>query len=158
MTHIVIAEVGLTSLGAVSRLFVHAVRSNFAYFPLSYQDQVIRDHTAWRLARARLDPRRVVLTARQDGQLLGYAIGSAPRGGAGQIYWLYVDPASRGQNTGLKLLSRMLKVLHSKGAGEVALATHDHRRYYERQGFSFVERRLVAGVSMDIMRFSWERS
>lgn len=153
MTQTVIQEAAIADLRSLNRLFVQAVRSHFAYFPDDVQDQVIRDHRLLQLAKAILHPQRLVLVARQNGKLVGYAIGSAPKGGSGQLYWLYVDPSCRGQNIGLSLLSRALKQLAQQGANEVVLATHDHRRYYERQGFGFVERRTIDGVPMDIMLF-----
>ena len=153
MTQIVIREARLGEVRALEALFVQAVHSHFSYFPAPVRDQVIAQHRSWPLARAVMHPRRVVLIARQAGRLIGYAIGSVPAGSSGQLYWLYVDPEFRGQNIGLSLLSRMLKVQRLKGAVEIILATHDHRRYYERQGFTYLERRLIDEVPMDIMAF-----
>ncbi|HSX01235.1 MAG TPA: GNAT family N-acetyltransferase [Candidatus Saccharimonas sp.] len=149
----IITEASLSHLPALRRLFVDAVRTHFTYFTPRIQRRVIREHNLLRLGRAALHPHRVVLVAHAGNQLVGYAIGSVPAPGSGQLYWLYVDPAQRGQNLGLSLLSRMLRLQQQRGAIEVTLATHDHRRYYERQGFAWVENRLVDGVNMDIMRF-----
>lgn len=129
------------------------MRTHFTYFPEDIQSRVIREHSRTKLLKATINPRRIVLVARRGSQIIGYAIGSAIPGGLGQFYWLYVDPDHRGQNTGLSLLSRMLKLQRQKGSREVMLATYDHRRYYERQGFSFIEQRLVDGVPMAIMTF-----
>jgi ribosomal protein S18 acetylase RimI-like enzyme len=100
-----------------------------------------------------LDRRRIMLVARQGGRLIGYAIGAAPAQGPAQLFWLYVEPDHRGRSTGLKLLSRMLKLLASRGAKVVSIATHDHRRYYQRQGFKFHHRAKQDGVTMDILTF-----
>ncbi len=153
MSRIVIAPASVTSLRALRQLFVQAVDRHFDYFPVAVQRRVVRDHSLPQLLKATLDPRRVILTAKADGKLIGYAIGAAPTNGPAQLFWLYVDPEFRGSNTGLSLLSRMLKVLAGKGAGEVSIATYDHRSYYERQGFQYVETTIVNGVQMDIMTF-----
>lgn len=153
MSHITINQANLTSLPALNRIFVHAVEKHFGYFPPDVRTRVVGEHNLARLARAKLDPRRVLLLARSDEEIIGYAIGAAPKTGPAQLYWLYVDPAHRGANIGLSLLSRMLKILAEKGAQEVSIATYDHRRYYERQGFKFRSQATVDGVVLDILTF-----
>ncbi|MBW4062032.1 GNAT family N-acetyltransferase [Candidatus Saccharibacteria bacterium] len=150
---ITIKRLPLTKLMAMHRLFTAAVRTSFTYFDDDVQAKTIQSHSPVRLARAVIDPRRIVLTAWLADELIGYAIGSVPRGSAGQMYWLYVAPSGRGKNTGLALLSRLLKRERALGANTVTLATYDHRRYYERQGFKYIETASVEGVDMDIMRF-----
>ena len=149
----VITPLKLRSIPALNRLFTEAVRQHFTYFTEEAQHRLIKDHSRLRLLMAYIDPRRTILTAHCDGLLVGYAIGSVPRGGAGELFWLYVDPAQRGANIGLSLLSRMIRLQEQKGAKTVTLSTHDHRRYYERQGFVFVRPETVDGVSMDVMQF-----
>jgi ribosomal protein S18 acetylase RimI-like enzyme len=153
MSRIVIAPASVMSLYALNRLFANAVGTNFAYFPPAIQKSVINDHSVFRLILGTIDRHRVILTARADGKIIGYAIGAAPAIGPAQLFWLYVDPSFRGANTGLSLLSRMLRHLQALGAEIVSIATHDHRAYYERQGFKFIKRTLVNGVKMDILNF-----
>lgn len=153
MTRIIIAPASVASLIMLQKLFASAVATHFAYFPPSVQQRVIRSHSVFKLLLAKLDPRRTILLAKLDGKIVGYAIGAAPKVGPAQLFWLYVDPDHRGSNTGLSLLSRMLKHLTVRGAKVVSLATHTHRSYYERQGFKFVERTLIDGVQMDILIF-----
>ncbi len=135
------------------RLFGEAVRSHFSYFSLPIQNRVIAEHGPWQLTKAIMHPRRIVLVAHRGNQLVGYAIGSVPTNRVGQFYWLYVQPDARGQKVGLALLSRMIQLQRDKGAQGVLIATHDHRPYYERQGFSFVEDSMVDGVPMAVMEF-----
>jgi ribosomal protein S18 acetylase RimI-like enzyme len=153
MSKIVIAPASAVSLVALRKLFASAVVRHFDYFPPDVQRRVIKDHSLYRLALATVDPRRAILTARSGRQIIGYAIGAAPKNGPAQLFWLYVDPDFRGANTGLSLLSRMLKHLAARGATKVSIATHDHRSYYERQGFKFIERREIDGVTMDVLVF-----
>jgi ribosomal protein S18 acetylase RimI-like enzyme len=153
MSRINIAQAGVLSLSAVSRLFAHAVEAHFTYFPPAVRERVIREHSLSKLLLATVDPRRVVLIARSGHRIVGYCIGAVPTSGPAQMYWLYVEPDSRGANIGLSLLSRMLKLLANRGAKEISLATHDHRRYYERQGFKFRQKTMVDGVEMDILTF-----
>jgi ribosomal protein S18 acetylase RimI-like enzyme len=158
MSRVVITPASVVSLGSLQRLFVKAVAANFDYFPLEVQAQIISDHSMGRLLLASIDPRRIILVARSRREIIGYAIGATPKNGPAQLFWLYVDPAYRGSNTGLSLLSRALRHLSSKGARVVSIATHEHRSYYERQGFKFVEKSTVHGVEMDIMIFRIART
>ena len=155
MSRIVIAPASARSLFALHSLFADAVATHFSYFPADVQRRVISDHSVPRLILATLDPHRVILVARTEGKIIGYAIGAAPATGPAQLFWLYVDPNYRGANTGLSLLSRMLKHLRAKGAEVVSIATHEHRAYYERQGFKFIKKTTVNGVSMDVLTFSF---
>lgn len=153
MIRIDIVEASVLSLPAISRLFSRAVTQHFSYFPEDVQRRVISQHSVPKLLLATIDPRRIILVAKQAGRIIGYAIGSVPKAGSAQLYWLYVEPDCRGANIGLSLLSRMLKIQRAKGASEVSIATYDHRRYYERQGFKFVTNTTVDGVQMDILTF-----
>src|SRR5450759_1834126 len=126
MSRIIIAPASARSLFALHRLFAEAVATHFSYFPPEVQKRVIKDHSVFRLILATIDPHRVILVARQHGKIIGYAIGAAPSTGPAQLFWLYVDPDFRGANTGLSLLSRMLRHLQAKGAKVVSIATHDH--------------------------------
>lgn len=153
MSRIEIAPVRLRELPALHRLFASAVVTNFAYFPDDILNRVLKDHSLFNLLRAKIDSRRVLLVARSGSKLIGYAIGAAPATGPAQLFWLYVDPDFRGANTGLSLLSRMLRVLGDRGAKVVSIATHEYRSYYERQGFKFIEKTIVNGVDMDILTF-----
>lgn len=156
MDKITIRPLRLRESRALGRLFRAAVEQHFSYFPVDYQRRVIADHSVWRLALAALNPRRLLLVAQSTEGIIGYAIGSVPTSGTGQLYWLYVEPGRRGSNVGLSLLSRMLKLQRELGAHEVTLATHDHRRYYERQGFVWRRTIVTDGVDLDIMTFPLE--
>jgi ribosomal protein S18 acetylase RimI-like enzyme len=152
-----IARVRLRELPGLHRLFERAVRIHFGYFPEDVQHKVIQEHSVFLLLKAALNPRRVVLVARRRGRVVGYCIGAVPKTGPAQLFWLYVDPENRGTNTGLSLLSRALKEMEYLGAQDVFLATHDHRRYYERQGFKYTRREQQHGIDMDIMGFTVRR-
>ena len=154
MSRVTIREASLRSLPELNRLFEDAVRAHFTYFAEPVRARVMREHSLRNLLRAKLDRRRVLLVARAEGRIIGYAIGAAPPSGPAQLFWLYVEPGYRGDNIGLSLLSRMLKSLAARGARVVSIATHDHRRYYQRQGFQFRHKTQVDGVDMDILTFS----
>ena len=153
MEKTIVIPIKLRHIPALHRIFVSAVRTHFAYFPEVEQNRVIHDHQPLKLLLAAIHPRRIILAAYHGGELVGYAIGSVPKNCKGQLFWLFVDPSRRGNNTGLTLLSRMLRIQGQLGATEVLLATHDHRRYYERQGFVWCDTYPVSGVPMDIMTF-----
>ncbi|MBW3537903.1 GNAT family N-acetyltransferase [Candidatus Parcubacteria bacterium] len=135
------------------RLLTRAVQTSFNYFPADYQRQVIRGNSPLRLFRSLLQPSRKVLVATSGGNIIGYAIGSVPRNGNGQLYWLYVKPDFRGQKAGAGLLSRMLELQRTQGAHEVIVVTHDYRQYYERRGFSYLRSTKIKGVDMDLLSY-----
>ncbi|HUD11521.1 MAG TPA: GNAT family N-acetyltransferase [Candidatus Saccharimonadia bacterium] len=148
-----IRQASLASLPALNRLLTSAVEAHFSYFPASVRRRVIREHSVPKLLRATLDSRRVILVAWSDGKIIGYCLGAAPKAGPAQIYWLFVEPGNRGSNIGLNLLSHMLRLLAAKGARTISIATHDHRRYYERQGFKFLKNTTIDEVKLDILTF-----
>ncbi len=153
MDTITITPVRLRSVPNLSRLFVTAVDRHFGYFPVDTRLRVIKEHRPLKLLIAAFRSRRIILTATLNGRLIGYAIGNVPKDHHGQFFWLYVEPAVRGNNTGLALLSRMIKLQRELGALDVTLATYDHRRYYERQGFVWRSKQLIDEVELDIMTF-----
>jgi ribosomal protein S18 acetylase RimI-like enzyme len=153
MNHTVIREATVRSLPALNRLFTAAVHEHFGYFPESVRKRVIREHSVTKLLKATLDPRRVVIAAYSGGKVVGYCLGAAPHEGPAQIYWLFVDPKYRGANVGLNMLSRTMKLLAGKGATSISIATHDHRTYYERQGFKFLKNTVVDNVELDILTY-----
>ena len=124
----------------VHRVFVKALLQHFEHFDDSYKQAVLAQNTLASLARAALTPSRVILVAKDQTAIIGYMIASVPRDKNGQLYWLFVDSAYRGQNIGLMLLSRGLKVMKTKGAHTATLVTHDHAKYYARQGFKLIEK------------------
>lgn len=158
MAKVIVAEASFIRLPALRRLFREAVWDHFTYFPTDVQRRVISDHSLPKLMLATADPRRIILTAYQGGRLIGYCLGAVPKIGAAQIYWLFVHPDCRGNNVGLTLLSRMLRLLEARGADQVAIATHDHRHYYERQGFKYEASRIINGVNMDILTYRFGTS
>jgi ribosomal protein S18 acetylase RimI-like enzyme len=153
MKQIIISEATVVSLPALNRLFTCAVHAHFGYFPSAVRHRVIKEHSVQKLFLATLDSRRVILTAKEGSKIIGYCLGAAPKVGPAQVFWLYVDPEYRGSNIGLTLLSRMLKLLVRRGAQTISIATHDHRRYYERQGFKFIRNTEIDSVKLDILTF-----
>jgi GNAT superfamily N-acetyltransferase len=150
---VTIKPMPLSKIGEVERLFATAVQSSFTYFDEDIQRATIHNHRRRHLLTAALNPRRMVFTAWDGAELIGYAIGNVPKTGPSQLYWLYVEPGHRGGNAGLILLSRVMRRARQLGSDNLVLSTYDHRRYYERQGFGFVETTIVHGVPMDILRY-----
>lgn len=146
----------ITEMLALRRLFIQAVGGHFGYYPVSYRQQILEQNRVHHLTQAHLHPRRPVYVAVQNGKLMGYVIGGRD-GQAGHIYWLYVDPSSRGQNLGLKLLTRALRDFERQGLATVELNTHDHQQYYGRQGFKSIKDWELEGVPMTLMSLDFKR-
>lgn len=155
-TPITIAPVRVRELLTLRRLFARAVRDHFAYFSPDTQAEIIANHSLLKLSLAKFDTRRVILVARTESKIIGYAIGAAPVSGPAQLFWLYVDPDHRGANLGKSLVAHALKQLKNKGATVVSIATRDYRKYYERQGFEFISKNVVNGEQMDILTFEFK--
>jgi ribosomal protein S18 acetylase RimI-like enzyme len=130
-----ITPMRLRDVKETRRVFVDAVENHFDYFDADYRAQVLHDNSLIRLAFAGLRPSRIVLVAKHRDSIVGYCIGSIPRDGHAQIYWLFVNPTLRGSNIGLRLLSRILKNMEQAGSHEATLITHNYATYYARQGF-----------------------
>ncbi|MEO7617240.1 MAG: GNAT family N-acetyltransferase [Candidatus Saccharibacteria bacterium] len=134
-----ITPMRLRDVKETRRVFVDAVENHFDYFDADYRAQVLRDNSLPRLAFAGLRAGRIVLVAKHRDRIVGYCIGSIPKDGHAQIYWLFVDPTLRGSNIGLRLLSRILKMMEQAGSSEATLITHNYATYYARQGFKQLE-------------------
>ena len=130
-----ISPMRLRDVKETRRVFIDAVENHFDHFDTNYRTQILKDNSLIHLALARVRPRRIVLVAKHREKIVGYCIGSIPKDGRAQIYWLFVDPTLRGSNIGLRLLSRILKIMERAGSHEASLITHNYAAYYARQGF-----------------------
>ena len=152
----IVQALHLVDATQLRRIFKRAVATDFNYFPQHYQRQVLDQHKLVRLASAVLRPDRLVLGAKRGKELVGFMIGSRPRRGAAQVYWLYVDPAWRGSGLGGRLLGETLQRLKAAGSHQVALATHKHKDYYAKKGFKQRERQeQFPGIDMYIMSYDF---
>src|SRR3712207_6640108 len=118
MTDILVGPIRLRDLPKLRRQFEVAANSSFAYLEPAHRRQVIKDNNLVRLGIAWAHPKRVLLGARRGDELLGYIIGSIENANA-NLYWLYVDPDSRGQNVGLRLLAAMRRLAEDRGVNSL---------------------------------------
>ncbi len=152
-----IAPLRLRDAREAHAVFVNALLHDFDYFDSAYKQVVLAENNLVSMMRAVLLPSRLLLVAKDQGRIVGYVIGSVPKNGNGQIYWLFVDRAYRGQNLGLALLSRILKIMAAKGASQAALITHDHATYYARQGFKMIEQVPDGRHTRYVLTYTFER-
>ena len=155
-TTITIQPLRLIEARRAHALFVDALTHHFGYFNTAYRQQVLAENTWWSMVKGVIHPRRLLLVAKDGSRVIGYVIGSIPPDQHAQIYWLFVDPDYRGQNIGLALLSRMLKVMRAKGAAKASLLTHDHAKYYARQGFKLVRKEHDGKIDTYVLTYSLE--
>lgn len=149
----------LSDIRELWRLFSHALTTDFQYFPEEYITEVKRQNSLIRLLVSRLRQDRLALTARKNGKMIGYIIGSLPQATkTAQIYWLYVDPKNRGKSVGLKLLAAAFREFEAKGADKVHLSTHSYDQYYHRRGFRYHSEHEVHGVPVHMMEFALNES
>lgn len=106
----------------------------------------IKDAYAAFLGAQLQGPNVVVLVAERDGEVLGYTCAGvegndymAPRGPAGALHGIVVDPAHRARGIGRMLLDATLAALRARGAPRVVLSTAERneaaQRLFARAGF-----------------------
>ncbi len=92
------------------------------------------------------NPEVIVLVAEQAGRTVGYTYSGLEgidymslRGPAGVLYDIIVEPESRGQGVGGRLLDATIAALKSRGAPRVVLSTAERneagQRLFQRAGF-----------------------
>ena len=92
------------------------------------------------------EPDIIILVAERDGIVIGYTYAGLEgtdymslRGPAGALYDIVVDPASRGQGVGRKLLDATVEALKTRGATQIVLSTAEKnptaQRLFTRAGF-----------------------
>lgn len=88
----------------------------------------------------------IVLVAESEGNVIGYTYAGIEgfdymslRGPAGVLYDIVVDPASRGQGVGRKLLDATIAALKARGEPRIVLSTAEKndtaQRLFSRAGF-----------------------
>jgi ribosomal protein S18 acetylase RimI-like enzyme len=137
------------------RLFVDALDADFSYIDEAHRTKIKRQNSKRHLALTILKPNRVVILAWHRDDLVGYIIAGLAPNHSSNIDWLYMKPDLRGNNVGLKLLSRAMRALMERGANNVTLVTHAYTDYYARQGFRMVRRVMSDGIEQDLMRFDF---
>jgi ribosomal protein S18 acetylase RimI-like enzyme len=153
---VVIRPLRLSEARRAHGLFVDALTNHFDYFDEAYRRRVLGENTWGSMLRAVLHPRRVILVAKDGRRVIGYVIGSVPSDQHAQVYWLFVSPDYRGQNIGLALLSRILKVMRAQGATKASLLTHDHAKYYLRQGFKLIRKEHDGKIETYVLSYPLE--
>jgi N-acetylglutamate synthase-like GNAT family acetyltransferase len=139
----------------LSKLFNAALEADFSYIDDLHRTRIRRQHSIPRLARAALRSKRHIFIAWQDRVLIGYVIAGTVGDGSGNIDWLYVRPGTRGNNLGLRLLSRAMQQINAQGATTVTLITYAYTSYYARQGFKLLRKVESDGMQQDLMRFEF---
>lgn len=140
-------------IAPLRRLFRQALRDDFQYFPPAYTDRISHQNSFWRLLLARHKPDRVMAVAKAKDRIVGYAIGSLTPQRNGELYWLYVDPASRTRDIGAALLSAVLSDMGRRGSGKVTLVTYDLKDYYRRHGFRHRGKQRIHTQDLDVMEY-----
>ncbi|HEX7259453.1 MAG TPA: GNAT family N-acetyltransferase [Candidatus Saccharimonadia bacterium] len=148
----------LRDIAPLRTLFVHALETDFDYFPHRYLRQVKRQHSVPRLVVSLLKKQRIILIAALDKRIVGYMVGSGHQDGVGELYWLYVHPSQRGQRVGTKLLQQAIGELRQQGMHTVRLMTHKFERYYKRYGFEVCGTYAIESLEVKIMQLRFEGS
>ncbi|MHB9286510.1 GNAT family N-acetyltransferase [Halobacteriales archaeon Cl-PHB] len=84
----------------------------------------------------------VVLVAEEDDDVIAFAQGAVVEGEppVGELHWLHVDPAERGQELGVQLLGEMHDRFENRGAsvlrGLVLSGNDDGTTFYENNDFA----------------------
>ncbi|MDX2101712.1 MAG: GNAT family N-acetyltransferase [Alphaproteobacteria bacterium] len=119
----------------------------------------------WRQVLAHLPAGRVVLCAREEGELLGFISGGPRRGGPtgydAEIYALYVARTRRGTGIGRRLLGHAAERLalfgHDGVMTWVLAANAGACRFYDRLGGRIVAQKeeSMAGAQLAELGYGW---
>jgi len=144
----------ISDIISLRTLFVHALDTDFMYFPSSYIKKVKKQHSVARLSVSLLKKQRIVLLALMNRRIVGYMVGSGHPDGVGEVYWLYVHPSERRQRLGSKLLQSAVQELRNQGMNSIKLMTHQSEEYYAKHGFESVGIYKIDGLEVTIMQLS----
>ena len=145
----------LSEVNALRRLFVSALDADFKYIDGIHRAIIKRQNARRHLTMAVFKPTRKVFLAWQGADLVGYIIAGLAPNDSSNVDWLYIKPDLRGNNIGLKLLSKTMRVLMERGAKNITLVTYAYTSYYARQGFSVVRKVESDGIEQDLMRYDF---
>jgi ribosomal protein S18 acetylase RimI-like enzyme len=144
---------------AIGRLGALMVRTHHDYDPLRFIAATPQTEQGYGdFLRTQLDkPNVVVLSAEQDGNVVGYTYaGIEPadymslRGPAGAVYDIVVDPAHRRAGIGAKLLDATLTELERRGAPRVLLSTAEQNEPAQRLFASAGFRRTMIEMTREL--------
>ncbi|MGV0792396.1 GNAT family N-acetyltransferase [Mycolicibacterium sp. XJ1819] len=156
-----VAEVSTADAADAAHLADVAARTFPLACPPSATPQNIAAFIAENLSESRFrdyitDPDRVVLAARADGRIVGYAMLIREDGGAVEISKMYVLPDSHGRGASSALMTAALREARGLGATSVWLGVNQHnqraQRFYTKHGFTVTGTRtfrLGDGVEND---------
>jgi GNAT superfamily N-acetyltransferase len=127
--------------------YVNAARASWAHIVGESSLETLQPPVdRLRAELASTDPRRQVLVAEREGQVIGFAVVRASRDGdadgvqTGELDQFYSDPAVWGQGVGRKLMAAAIETLRESGFTEatlwVAEENHRPRRIYEVAGWT----------------------
>lgn len=133
-----IQPIQLRSLVSLRKLFVDALSTDFGYFPANYHSEVLAQNRLHHFALALARPDRILLGAYRSRNLVGYSISDCS-GHTAFLFWIYMIPELRGQGLGKQLLRATEQACRNKGKDNMQLVTHDHRDYYQKNGFGWVD-------------------
>lgn len=139
----------------LQQLFVEALEADFTFIDLTHRCTIKTQNATRHLAMAAVKPKRHIFLAWQEGVIIGFVIAGRDRNRSSNIDWLYVKPGIRGNNIGLKLLSRMMHRLSLYGVRYVTLVTYAYTDYYRRQGFRVLRQVESDGVMQDLMKYDF---
>lgn len=152
---IVILPLEVRHVRKLAKLFNAALEADFSYIDNMHKDQIRKQNSIPRLAIAALRSKRHVYLAWDNNTVIGYVIAGSVGDGSGNIDWLYVRPGTRGNNLGLRLLSRAMQQMYAQGATSITLVTYAYTTYYARQGFKTLRTVDSDGTTQDLMRFQF---
>lgn len=153
-TDLDIKSIPFSHCSRLHSLFTSALDSDFDYFSDEYRKSVLASNNPTKLRIASFHPKRILLGAYQDSQLIGYSISSISKNNIAFLFWLFVSPEHRSKQIGRRLLFNTEKSLQKRSVDSIELITHNQQSFYEKNGFEIQKmlHGLVAGVDMYAMQ------
>ncbi|MBI2797935.1 GNAT family N-acetyltransferase [Candidatus Saccharibacteria bacterium] len=131
-------------------VFEQALITDFGYFSKDRVDSVLRQNSLLRLIRSSLDPRRILLGAFVQRQLIGYCLAAIEADRSGFVFWLFVAPAYRGQHIGQSLLEDTETRLRRKAVTAIRLVTHNQQAFYANHGYQLGDTMQLTGETTSV--------
>lgn len=142
-------------VAALRRLFLHALDTDFHYFPYEYRHEISQQNRKRHFITSLLRKGRIIYVAKENSQLIGYIVAGMLPGKVGYIYWLYVDPTTRGKRVGVQLVQRTIAAMRRENAKKVVLVTYNFDGYYKKLGFTYSGSQEIHGVNLHEMTYNY---
>ncbi len=128
------------------------ILNQFLDYPLKIRRKYIKDDFDRRKLRGEIkNGRRIILTASEEKEFIGFASFYFERGGGVVLQWLGVDKNRRCRGVGSRILEEVAKKAKEHHCHFIVLSTENENniKYYQKRGFYLVGLHKEAWYGVD---------